>query len=938
VKRKFICESCGHKAAMVEAAPCPKCGSEMRDAGPHTSEAVDERPFVVDGVDLTEQQALRIANLVAGRARPGGSAMDVPAAVDAWRRQNHVVTLEGGRQAWRVHSASPTWREDIGEAGPAPLRLDESALLEALDAEGRVWEVVLIREGWSRNGRYYPGEVLEAATPLFNCDIYAYGWTPEARGMGHLPGHVRDSVSDVSRNKIGWTTEAAYRLDENSRGMVCATFHCADLDIGRRVAEAWRQGNRSFLGFSIDGTGEWAEGVAEGRRGRIVTAINHLSETTLVSDPAAGGRFERLVAAGTPNPVKEEPMNLKKRIQEFLRSKRVQESAIDGMSDQQLAEAAAAQLKEGDALLLKIVKTFLEKADVENAMMVLDELINAEGGESPAAEPAAEDPMMAAYAESAKKAVAEARQIAEAVSKTADETRKRGEAIALREAAIILRERMAESNLPLPVANKVRKRFEGRAFAEADLLEAIDEERKVLAELSGTGEVRLTGQSADVSILREAQDKHQAVCDLIMGYKPKSGEERMYEGFVNRPMSIARLYEAMPKGRDFQEATTSDIANLLNTSAEKALVQMYAEMPKEWEQFVEINPNVTNFKTQDRIRWNEFTTLSQQSESTSTDYSDLGFPTDDKSTYAIDTFGGMVTITRRMIINDDLGALRRLPQLLAKAANRRVHLNVFNLLTGATGGTVNGDTIYDSLAIYHANHFNKTTSALTHAAFVAARLQIQNQQAYGQKTAINGSSMANTTDPVQITVDSTTGFVAGQYVVIEAEICKIDSVDSGTTMTVSRGKRGTSAVSHANDTVIYQLAGEIPLSKIHVVYPYELEATMALVLGSEKMPGSAVNDINFLQREATAGRIVQHPVPASYLGGDTNNWFLVADKADIPVAELAFLNNQQNPEILVQDNPLVGNVFTRDNIRFKVRHEYSGAVLDFRGLQGNIVA
>ncbi len=67
---------------------------------------------------------------------------------------------------------------------------------------------------------------------------------------------------------------------------------------------------------------------------------------------------------------------------------------------------------------------------------------------------------------------------------------------------------------------------------------------------------------------------------------------------------------------------------------------------------------------------------------------------------------------------------------------------------------------------------------------------------------------------------------------------------------------------------------------------------------------------------------------------DTNNWFLVGDPTTIPTIEMGFFNGNEEPELFVQDQPNVGAVMTADKITYKIRHIYSGAILDYRGFQG----
>ncbi len=79
-------------------------------------------------------------------------------------------------------------------------------------------------------------------------------------------------------------------------------------------------------------------------------------------------------------------------------------------------------------------------------------------------------------------------------------------------------------------------------------------------------------------------------------------------------------------------------------------------------------------------------------------------------------------------------------------------------------------------------------------------------------------------------------------------------------------------------------------------------------------------------------------MPNYYLGVDTNNWYLVGNKDDAETIEIGFVDNQQEPQILVQDVETVGTVFTNDQVTYKVRHEYSGAVVDYRPFYGGITS
>lgn len=70
---------------------------------------------------------------------------------------------------------------------------------------------------------------------------------------------------------------------------------------------------------------------------------------------------------------------------------------------------------------------------------------------------------------------------------------------------------------------------------------------------------------------------------------------------------------------------------------------------------------------------------------------------------------------------------------------------------------------------------------------------------------------------------------------------------------------------------------------------------------------------------------------------DTNNWYLAANPDFIDGLEIGFLDGNENPDIIVQNDPQVGTNFTHDVITYKLVHVYGGAITDFRAFDGSIV-
>jgi hypothetical protein len=65
-------------------------------------------------------------------------------------------------------------------------------------------------------------------------------------------------------------------------------------------------------------------------------------------------------------------------------------------------------------------------------------------------------------------------------------------------------------------------------------------------------------------------------------------------------------------------------------------------------------------------------------------------------------------------------------------------------------------------------------------------------------------------------------------------------------------------------------------------------------------------------------------------------WAVVADPNQTPTLEVGFYQGRETPELFTQSDPTVGSMFDADKLTYKIRHIYSGAVLDYRSFyRGN---
>ena len=120
----------------------------------------------------------------------------------------------------------------------------------------------------------------------------------------------------------------------------------------------------------------------------------------------------------------------------------------------------------------------------------------------------------------------------------------------------------------------------------------------------------------------------------------------------------------------------------------------------------------------------------------------------------------------------------------------------------------------------------------------------------------------------------------------------------------------------------------------YLLVPAELEAEAWKLVVTPQEPSTPNNARNIL---ADSERGFRMPISVPQFT-DANNWYLMADPAQIAGIELGFLFGREDPEFFQQTDPSVGMVFTNDVIAHKIRHDYGGGWLDWRAAFGAIVA
>jgi hypothetical protein len=283
---------------------------------------------------------------------------------------------------------------------------------------------------------------------------------------------------------------------------------------------------------------------------------------------------------------------------------------------------------------------------------------------------------------------------------------------------------------------------------------------------------------------------------------------------------------------------TSDYPALLADVVNKVLRRAYEIAPASWK-LIATQMNAKDFKALHAIQFGGNVILDKIGEDGEYKSAKL---VDGQETWALDTYGKLISITRKALINDDLSGFSRIPQIFGQAA-ANLEANIMWALIVGNPAMADGNNLFSS------DHKNGKLSA-------------------GAAPDIAGISVGRTAIRRQTGID-----------------------------------------------------GEIlNLVPKYIIVPPELEI-LALQLTSQSFLANQPASIN-----PFAG--ILSPVVEPRLV-DTSAWYLAADKAIIDILAYSYLEGQQG----LFTEPRYG--FEVDGLQIKVRTDFGGGLVDFRGLYYN---
>ncbi|MBI1370750.1 MAG: hypothetical protein GC162_19095 [Planctomycetes bacterium] len=174
----------------------------------------------------------------------------------------------------------------------------------------------------------------------------------------------------------------------------------------------------------------------------------------------------------------------------------------------------------------------------------------------------------------------------------------------------------------------------------------------------------------------------------------------------------ALMYEGIeaPRGREEMvkaALSTYSLPTALGNVANKVLLDAYTESPASWRSFCAVR-SVSDFKKNTAIRPSFATPLEPVAPGGEIKHGTVG---EWSAEYQVDTFGKMLSVDRRDLVNDDLGVFDETGRALGRSAMRKLSDLVYEVLLANIGGF---------FATGNGNYLEGADSALTFDGLAAA--------------------------------------------------------------------------------------------------------------------------------------------------------------------------------------------------------------------------
>ena len=178
--------------------------------------------------------------------------------------------------------------------------------------------------------------------------------------------------------------------------------------------------------------------------------------------------------------------------------------------------------------------------------------------------------------------------------------------------------------------------------------------------------------------------------------------------------------------------TVSDFPELLTGAGNRVLADAYRRAESPLKQLAR-QRTAADFRPLSTLKVGNFTKLEKLTEAGEIKALSTA---EAKEGYSLETFGGIFSLSRKAIVNDDLGAFARWGEMMGQAAAETEAGQLLALLTANAGA---GVTMGDGKALFHADHGNLAAagSMIDVLSLDTARQAMRTQKMMDGKTPVN---------------------------------------------------------------------------------------------------------------------------------------------------------------------------------------------------------
>ena len=155
--------------------------------------------------------------------------------------------------------------------------------------------------------------------------------------------------------------------------------------------------------------------------------------------------------------------------------------------------------------------------------------------------------------------------------------------------------------------------------------------------------------------------------------------------------------------------TTGSLPEVTRDAVNKSLGAGYAEAPQTWRGPMRQGASVNDFKDIHRVKMSAAGNMPVWPDNTEPNPAKLS---DEKEKYAVEAYAQTLTFSWRLVLNDDLDALSRRPQLLGDAAGRTVNAIAWNQIT-SNPSMVDSQVLFLETPAGNRKRANLTTGSAT---------------------------------------------------------------------------------------------------------------------------------------------------------------------------------------------------------------------------------